>query len=60
MGAPETDAAIQRVPQWLDEDDGTRRVAEEAVPCDNVALPIQRLLEEWTAENLFQTYPLAE
>jgi uncharacterized damage-inducible protein DinB len=70
MGAPGIDAAIQRVPQWLDEDDGTRCVAEEFVPCDNAALltewlalswqPVQRLLEEWIVDDLFQTYPLAE
>ena len=34
MGAPGIDEIAQRVPQWLDEDDGTRRVVEESVPCD--------------------------
>jgi uncharacterized damage-inducible protein DinB len=70
MGAPGVDAVAQRVPRWVTEDDGTRRVAEESVACDDAALlaewlelswqPIQRLLEEWTVDDLFLTYPLAE
>jgi len=64
------DAVSPRVPRWHADDDGTRRVAEESVPCDDPALlaewlalswqPIQRLLEEWTVDDLFHTYPLAE
>jgi len=70
MGAPGIDTVAQRVPQWHTDDDGTCRVAEESVPCDDPALlaewlalswqPIQRLLEEWTVDDLFRTYPLAE
>ena len=70
MGAPGIDAVAQRVPRWLTDDDGTRRVAEESVPSDNPALlsewlalswqPIQRLLEEWTVDDLFHTYRLAD
>jgi uncharacterized damage-inducible protein DinB len=70
MGAPGIDAVAERVPRWINEDDGTRRVEEESVPCDDAALltewlalswePIQRMLEEWTADDLFQTYRLAE
>jgi uncharacterized damage-inducible protein DinB len=69
MGAPGIDAVAQRVPQWHEEDDGTRRPAEESVLCDNAALlaewlafswePIQRLLQEWTVDDLFHTYLLA-
>jgi hypothetical protein len=44
MRAPGLDEIAQHVPRWLDEDDGTRRVAEESVPCDNAAL-----LTEWLA-----------
>jgi uncharacterized damage-inducible protein DinB len=70
MGAPGTDMVAQRIPRWHADDDGTRRVAEESVPCDDAASlaewltlswqPIQRVLEEWTVGDLFQTYPLAE
>jgi uncharacterized damage-inducible protein DinB len=64
------DTVAQRVPRWHTDDDGTRRVEEESVPCDDAALlaewlalswqPIQRVLEEWTVDDLFHTYPLAE
>jgi uncharacterized damage-inducible protein DinB len=70
MGAPGIDTVAQRVPRWLTEDDGTRRVVEESVPSDDPALlaewltlswrPIQRLLEEWSIDDLFHTYRLAE
>ncbi|HEX4808397.1 MAG TPA: DinB family protein [Bryobacteraceae bacterium] len=70
MGGPGMDAVVQRIPRWHEEDDGTRRVAEESVPCDDSALlaewlasswqPIQCLLDEWTVDDLFQTYALAE
>jgi uncharacterized damage-inducible protein DinB len=70
MGAPGVDTVAQRVPRWHADDDGTRRVAEESVPCDDATLlvewlalswqPIQRVLEEWTVDDLFHTYPLAE
>ena len=52
------------------DDDGTRRVSEESVPDDDASSlaewlvlswqPIQRVLEEWTVDDLFQTYPLAQ
>ncbi len=70
MGAPGMDTVAQHVPRWHMEDDGTRQVAEESVPCYDAGLlaewlalswqPIQRLLEEWTVDDLFQRYPLAE
>jgi uncharacterized damage-inducible protein DinB len=69
MGAPGVVTVAQRVPRWHTDDDDTRRVAEESVPCDDAALlaewlalswqPIQRLLEEWTVDDIFDTYPLA-
>lgn len=69
MGAPGIDEVARRVPRWLTDDDDTRRVAEESVACDDAALlaewlalswqPIHRVLEEWTVDDLFQTYPLA-
>jgi uncharacterized damage-inducible protein DinB len=69
MGAPGMDTVVQRVPRWIADDDGTRRVDDESVPCDDATVlvewlalswrPIQRLLEEWTVDDLFHTYPLA-
>jgi len=70
MAAPGIDTVVQRVPRWHTYDDGSRRVAEESVPCDDAALlaewlalswqPIQRVLEEWTVDDLFHTYLLDE
>ncbi len=70
MGAPGMDTVVQSVPRWHMDDDGTRRAAEESVPSDDAAAltewlalswqPIQRMLEEWTVDDLFLTYPLAE
>jgi uncharacterized damage-inducible protein DinB len=63
MGAPGIETVAQRVPRWHTDDDGTRRVEEAALLAEWLALswqPIQRLLEEWTGDDLFHTYPLAE
>jgi hypothetical protein len=70
MGAPGIDTVARSVPRWHADDDGTRRVAEESVPCDDAASlaewlalswqPIQRLLREWIVDDLHHTYPLAE
>jgi uncharacterized damage-inducible protein DinB len=70
MGAPGVDTVAHRVPRWHADDDGTRRVDDESVPCDDAASltgwlalswqPIQGLLEEWTVDDLFHTYRLAE
>jgi uncharacterized damage-inducible protein DinB len=70
MGAPGMHMVAQRVPRWHTDDDGTRRAAEESVPSDDATAlgewlalswqPIQRMLEQWTVDDLFQTYPLAE
>jgi DinB superfamily len=67
MGAPGTDAVARRVPRWHADDDGTRRVAEESVPCDDAASlaewfalswqPIQRVLAEWTVDDYFKPIP---
>ncbi len=60
MDAPGIAAVAERVPKWVAEDDGTRRPAEESVPCKDAPLlakwlelswqSIQRMLEEWTVE----------
>jgi uncharacterized damage-inducible protein DinB len=70
MAAPGIDTVAKRVPQWLADDDGTRRTDEESVPSDDAASlaewlalswqPIQRLLKEWTVDDLFHTYRLGE
>jgi hypothetical protein len=70
MGAPGMDTVARRVPRWITEDDGTRRVDDESVPCDDAVVlaewlalswqPIQRVLEEWAVDDLFETYRLAE
>jgi uncharacterized damage-inducible protein DinB len=67
IGAPGADEVASRVPRWYTDGDGARHVAEESVPCDRSSLltdwlaltwqPIQRLLEQWTVDDLFQTYP---
>ncbi|MGJ5817162.1 DinB family protein [Paludibaculum fermentans] len=68
MKAPGIDLVAERVPQWRYDNDGTRCVAEESVASDDPAVldewlqgswqPIQRLLEEWTVDDLFETYLL--
>src|SRR5579859_7020140 len=70
MGAPGVDVVAGRVPRWHSEDDGTQRPAEESLPSDHPTLlgewltlswqPIQRVLDEWTVDDLFHTYHLAE
>jgi len=67
MGAPGIDKIAQRIPRWFTDADGARHVVEESIPCDQPALlaewlglswqPIRRMLQEWTVEDLFQTYP---
>jgi len=47
MSAPGIDAVIQRIPRWHTDDDGTRRVAEESVLCDDAALLAERLVLSW-------------
>jgi len=66
IGAPGVDTLAQRVPQWYTDNDGSRHIAEESVPCDDPAVltewltlswqPIQRMLEEWTVDGLFHNY----
>lgn len=65
MKAPGIEPVAARVPKWVYDEDGTRAVAEEAVPADAPASlnewlalswqPIHRLLEEWTVDDLFET-----
>ncbi|MGC4049166.1 MAG: DinB family protein [Paludibaculum sp.] len=66
MKAPGIEPVAARVPQWQYDDDGTRCVEEKSVPADDPAAlkewldlswqPIHRLLEEWTVDDLFETY----
>lgn len=66
MGAPGIDVVEARVPRWIEDDDGTRRMDEEAIPSDDAAaladwlalcwLPVERVLNEWTVDDLFRTY----
>jgi uncharacterized damage-inducible protein DinB len=67
LGAPGMDAIEARIPQWFTDGDGARHVVEESVACDQAAVlaewltlswqPIQRILNEWTTDDLFRTYP---
>jgi uncharacterized damage-inducible protein DinB len=67
IGAPGIDAIESRVPRWYKDGDGGRHVVEESVPCDQAAVltewltiswqPIQRMLDDWTVDDLFHTYP---
>ena len=66
MSAPGIDDVCREVPRWYTDSDESRHVVEDAVRSDESAvlshwlelswIPIQRLLEEWTIEYLFQTY----
>jgi uncharacterized damage-inducible protein DinB len=66
MGAPDIDTVVRQVPRWYSDGDGARHVDEESIPPDQPAVlaewlalswrPIQRLLDEWTVDDLFQTY----
>jgi uncharacterized damage-inducible protein DinB len=67
MAAPGIDVIAQRVPHWHTDGDGSRHPVEESVPCGQAPLlaewltlswePIQRVLDEWTVDDLFRTYP---
>jgi uncharacterized damage-inducible protein DinB len=67
MAAPGIDVIAQRVPHWHTDGDGSRHPVEESVPCDQAAVLvewltlswqlIQRMLDEWTVDDLFHTYP---
>jgi len=67
MGAPDSDAVARAVPQWYTDGDGSRHPVEESVLSDNPSIlaewlelswrPIQRMLKEWTVNDLFQTFP---
>ena len=67
IGAPGIETIAQRVPRWHTDADGSRHVVEESVLCDQAAVlaewltlswqPIQRMLDEWTVDDLFHTYP---
>jgi uncharacterized damage-inducible protein DinB len=66
MGAPGIGAVRQQVPRWYTDGDDARHVVEEAVRSDESAVltywlelswrPIERILEEWTVEDLLRTY----
>ena len=67
IGAPDVDTVVHKVPRWYTDGDGARHAAEESIPSDQSAVlvewlalswrPIRRLLDEWTVDHLFQTYP---
>lgn len=67
MAAPGIQKVAQCIPRWDTDGDGSQHPVEESVPCDQVSLleewltlswdPVQRVLNEWTVEDLFQTYP---
>ena len=67
MNLPAMDEIAQRIPKWHTDQDGSRHVVEESLPCDDPALlaewlvlswqPIQSVLDRWTVDDLFHTYP---
>ena len=66
MSAPGIEDVCQRVPNWFTDSDRARHVVEDSLPSDNSAAltqwlelswrPIERMLDEWTVEDLFRTY----
>ena len=66
MNPPGIDAAIARVSKWFVDRDGNRHAVEDAVPADDSArlvewlhiswAPVQRVLDEWTVEDLNTSY----
>ena len=67
IGAPGVADIALRVPRWYTDQDGARHVVEESIPSDQPAQlsewlalswqPIESLLNEWTVDDLSQTYP---
>ena len=67
IAAPGVHEIGSRIPQWYVDGDGARHVVEERVPCDQASVlvewlalswqPIDRLLNEWSVDDLFETYP---
>jgi uncharacterized damage-inducible protein DinB len=65
--APGIEEVALRVPRWFTDGDGSRHAVEESVPCDQAEIlaewlalswkPIQRMLNEWTVDDLVETYP---
>lgn len=66
MGAPGIQDICTQLPQWYTDSDQARHVVEESLPSTDSQIlthwlelswrPIQRILDEWTVEDLFQTY----
>jgi len=66
MGAPGIEDICRQVPRWYVDSDGARHVIEDSVQSDESQIltywlelswrSIQRILKEWTVEDLFQTY----
>ena len=66
MPAPGIEGIAARIPQWHTDSDGSRHPVEESVACDSASelaewlarswQPIQRMLDEWTVDDLFRTY----
>jgi len=67
IGVPGIDVIAHRVPRWHTDGDGAQHAVEESVLCDQAVVlaewltlswqPIQRMLDEWNVDDLFQTYP---
>jgi uncharacterized damage-inducible protein DinB len=66
ISAPGIEDVCRQVPRWYVDSDQARHVVEDSVRPDECGIlahwldlswgPIQRILEEWTVEHLFQTY----
>lgn len=67
MDAPGAESVRLRVPRWYIDGDGSRHPVEDSLPPNDPAVlaewlklswrPIQKMLDEWTVQDLFQTYP---
>lgn len=67
IGAPGVEGIALAVPKWYTDPDGSHHVVEESIPSDQPEVlsewlklswqPIDSLLQEWTLDDLFQTFP---
>jgi uncharacterized damage-inducible protein DinB len=67
MKPPGMEEVAARVPKWHTDGDGSRHAVEKYLPADDPAVlsewlalswqPIQRVLDEWTIDDLFRTFP---
>lgn len=66
MGAPGAEEAAQNIKEWATDDDGVRHIIQSSVPAEDAAElagwlerswePVRRVLNDWTVEDLAQTY----